>query len=305
MVLLTATEIGPLRAAHEFRIGVAGSESNVAIGLCRLGIPTTFVSRVGADEFGERVVVALRGEGVDTSGVIRDATVPTSLMVKERRTASVSRILYYRNAGPGARLSPEDVDDEWIRSSSLIHLSGITPALSASAMATIDHVMDVARASSVPISFACNYRAALWPPETAAQHLRRLVAKSDIVFASHLEAALLVEEADPVEQATSLAKLGPTSVLVTLGADGAAAFLDGTGFRQPAYPAVVVDSVGAGDAFTAGFLASWLAGAPPADSLRVAAKCGAIAVSVPGDWEGFPTRSDLSMIDLPPGETVR
>lgn len=305
MVLLTSAEVAPLRMVRNLVVGVAGSESNVAIGLQRLGVPAAWLGRVGDDEFGERIVASLRAEGVDTSGVIRDSSSPTSLMIKEHRTAGVERIVYYRAAGPGSRLQPEDLDLARIAAASLLHVSGITPALSDSAAAAIDLSIETARAASVPVSFAVNYRRTLWSPEEAVPRLRQLASSSDVLFASEREATMLVGAMDAEKQAAAIAELGPRSVLVTLGARGAAAYLEGTSLVRPAVAVPVLDAVGAGDAFAAGFLARWVHDAPPEDCLMTALRCGAFAVSVPGDWVGFPHADELTMVDHPVGEVLR
>src|SRR5918994_6689196 len=108
MALLTAAEVGGLRHASALTLGVAGAESNVAIGARRLGCPAAWVGRVGDDELGELVVSRIRAEGVDVAGVVRDPGAPTSLMFKERRTAELVRVRYYRRNGPGSRLQPAD-----------------------------------------------------------------------------------------------------------------------------------------------------------------------------------------------------
>jgi hypothetical protein len=191
MALLTTAEVGRLRHASALTLGVAGAESNVAIGARRLGCPAAWVGRVGDDELGELVVSRIRAEGVDVEGVVRDPEAPTSLMLKERRTADMVRVLYYRRHGPGSRLRPDDLDPAQVAAAGVLHVTGITPALSDSARATVDHAVELARAAGVPVSFDLNYRSALWPPDRAAAVCRDLAARADIVFAGDDEAELL------------------------------------------------------------------------------------------------------------------
>ena len=197
MALLTAAEVGRLRHAGALTLGVAGAESNVAIGARRLGCPAAWVGRVGDDELGELVVSRIRAEGVDVGGVVRDPGAPTSLMLKERRTADLVRVLYYRRNGPGSRLHPDDLDPAQVAAAGVLHVTGITPALSDSARATVDHAVELARAAGVPVSFDLNYRSALWPPEEAAAVCRDLAARADVVFAGDDEAGLLGLTGDP------------------------------------------------------------------------------------------------------------
>jgi len=305
MALLTAAEVGRLRHAGSLTLGVAGAESNVAIGARRLGCPAAWVGRVGNDELGELVVSRIRAEGVDVAGVVRDPDAPTSLMLKERRTADLVRVLYYRRHGPGARLRPDDLDPAQIAAAGLLHLTGITPALSDSARATVDHAVELARSAGVPVAFDLNYRSALWPPDQAAAVCRDLAARADIVFAGDDEAELLGLAGDPAALARGLAELGSGHALVKLGERGAVAFVDGRAYTADPVPVQAVDPVGAGDAFVAGYLAELLAGRPVEERLATAAACGAFAVTVPGDWEGLPSRDELATLGRRPGTVHR
>jgi 2-dehydro-3-deoxygluconokinase len=304
MALLTAAEVGRLRHASSLTLGVAGAESNVAIGAARLGCPAAWVGRVGDDELGELVVSRIRAEGVDVGGVVRDPGAPTSLMIKERRTAAMVRVSYYRRHGPGSRLQPGDLDPAQVRGAGVLHLTGITPALGESARAAVEHAVELARAAGVPVSFDLNYRSALWSPEAAAAVCRDLAARADVVFAGDDEAELLGLAGGPPDLARGLADLGAGHAVVKLGERGAVAFLDGALHRVDPVPVQAVDPVGAGDAFVAGYLAELLAGRPVADRLATAAACGAFAVTVPGDWEGLPSRDELAALGARPG-TVR
>ena len=275
MALLTAAEIGRLRHASSLTLGVAGAESNVAIGARRLGCPAAWVGRVGDDELGELVVSRIRAEGVDVGGVIRDPGAPTSLMLKERRTAGMVRVLYYRRNGPGSRLLPSDLDPAQVAAAGILHVTGITPALSDSALATVDRAVTLAREAGVPVSFDVNYRSALWPPDRAAAVCR------------------------------GLADLGAGHAVVKLGPRGAVAAVDGQVHAVEPVPVQAVDPVGAGDAFVAGYLAETLAGRPVPERLATAAACGAFSVTVPGDWEGLPTRDELAALAIRPGTVHR
>jgi 2-dehydro-3-deoxygluconokinase len=305
MALLTTAEVGRLRHASALTLGVAGAESNVAIGARRLGCPAAWVGRVGDDELGELVVSRIRAEGVDVSGVVRDPGAPTSLMVKERRTADIVRVLYYRRHGPGSRLLPSDLDPAQVAAAGMLHVTGITPALSDSALATVDRAVTLAREAGVPVSFDLNYRSALWPPEEAAAVCRDLAARADLVFAGDDEAELLGLAGDPADLARGLADLGAGHAVVKLGERGAVAAVDGRVHAVEALPVHAVDPVGAGDAFVAGYLAETLAGRPVPERLATAAACGAFAVTVPGDWEGLPSRDELAALGARPGTVQR
>ncbi|MCZ7574604.1 MAG: sugar kinase [Ardenticatenaceae bacterium] len=293
MVLLTPTRPGLLRYATSFDRSVAGAESNLAIGLARLGHRVGWMSRVGDDEFGQCVLSFVRGEGVDVSRVIVDPAAPTAVFFKERRAAGITRVYYYRAGSAASRLSPEDLDPAYIRQARYLHLSGITPALSASCRAAVLRAMDIAREAAIPIAFDPNIRLKLWPAARAREVLRALIGRTNLVLASQEEAELLTGELDPERAARALLELGPALAIVKLGANGALAVGDGGVVHEPVLEVEVVDTIGAGDAFAAGFLAAQLRGWELPAALRLANIMGALTTTVPGDVEGMPTWTEV------------
>ena len=299
MGLFTAASSGS--RAVEFRRGIGGAESNVAIGLARLGTPATWVGRLGADGTAELVLRELRAEGV-SSGAIIDATAPTGLMVKTQPIAGRSAVEYHRSGSAGSRLNPDDIDPELIRSAALLHVTGITPALSRTAAAAIDTALEIAAGAGVAISFDINHRPSLWAGRPFAEVYAAIAARANIVFAGVDEAALLVQGSTPEEYARAIADLGPTQVLVKLGEQGCIAYVDGEVTRVAAIPVNAVDTVGAGDAFAAGYIAELLAGHELPVRLHTAVRAGAFACVGYGDWESLPHRRDLDL--LTPGDPV-
>ncbi len=305
MASLAAREVGPLRHQRSMDLRIGGAESNVAIGAARLGAPATWVGRVGDDELGDLVLAQLRGEGVDVTHARRDPGAPTGLMLKTRRTETVGRVTYYRRGSAGSRLSPDDLPADAVRSAGVLHVTGITPALSDSARAATFAAVELARGAGVPVSLDVNHRAALWTAGEAGAVLRDLLPRVDVLFAGEDEVELLGVAGDPAEVAAKLAAAGPRQVVVKLGARGAVACVDGAAHVVPAHRVRAVDAVGAGDAFVAGYLAELLAGQGPERRLATAAACGAFAVTVPGDWEGLPGRRDLDLLAAAGGTVVR
>ena len=289
MGLVSAGDIGPLEYARSFSFGIGGAESNVAIGVARLGGAATWLGRVGPDATGDLIDRRLRAEGVRTLAVRDDAF--TGLMVKHRRSGEQTRVDYHRTGSAGSRLNPADLPAADLGAATILHVTGITPALSDSARATVFQAVETARAAGVPVSVDVNYRSKLWSRFDAAPVLRDLVSRADVVFAGPDEAALFVDDADPV---AGLARLGPSEVVVKDGPRGCTALIDGERLSLPALPVTVVDPVGAGDAFVAAYLAARMAGDDAAARLRLAIAAGAFAVTVPGDCEGLPRRADLT-----------
>jgi 2-dehydro-3-deoxygluconokinase len=300
MALLAAPEIGLLRHATNLRLSCGGAESNLAIGVARLGHGATWIGRVGDDEFGVMVRRMLAAEGVE--GRIRvDPAAPTGLMVKYRRTGTVTQVVYYRKGSAGSRLDPSDVDETLIREARVLHLTGITPALSESARAAVRHAIDVARAAEVLVSLDINYRGKLWSPVEAGRVLADLVSRADIVFATEPEARLVVDGRHPDELGAQLGAMGPAEVVIKRGALGAVAVVGGEVLTVRPYAVTEVDPVGAGDAFAAGYLCGLLDGADIGQRREIGALAGAFTVTVPGDWEGLPHRADLDLLRVQDG----
>ncbi|MEV4702222.1 sugar kinase [Actinoplanes sp. NPDC049316] len=299
MGLVAADGIGPLEHARGFHFGIGGAESNVAIGVAHLGSPATWIGRVGPDATGDLIERRLRAEGVDAV-VIRDPSF-TGLMVRHRRTGALQHVDYHRAGSAGSRLGPADIPVDTLRAAGILHVTGITPALSDSARAAVFQAVETARAAGVPVSVDVNYRAKLWSRFDAAPVLLDLVTRADIVFAGPDEAAIIVD-GPPV---AGLAKLGPAEVIIKDGPRGCTALIGGETFTVPALDVTVVHPVGAGDAFVAGYLADRLAGAASAARLETAVAAGAWAVTLPGDCEGLPSRDDLAALRSANDDVVR
>ena len=306
MALLRAEDGGSLAHVDRLRIGVGGAESNVAVGLARLGCDVAWLGRVGADGLGDRVIRELRGEGIDVIGVV-DAEAPTGLMIKEHAATDSARpVVYYRTGSAGSRLSAEDLEALGIPDAALLHVTGITPALSESARDAVLTAIGIATDAGVPVSFDVNHRASLWTDRDPVETYRAIAGRSTIVFAGLDEARLLVgDELDAAAAAEAIAALGPSQVVIKLGPDGCTALIDGERFDVPAIAVQVVDTVGAGDAFVAGYLAELLAGLPAEDRLATAVTTGALACTSPGDWEGFPRRDQLGHLEQASDTVIR
>jgi 2-dehydro-3-deoxygluconokinase len=295
MVLLIAEQAGPLREATTFRRHVAGAESNVAIGLRRLGHAAGWISRLGDDEFGRAVLFRIRGEGVDTSRAVVDPGAPTGVFFRERREIGPLEVVYYRRGSAASRLCPADLDGDYIRTARFLHLTGITPALSASCRETVFAAAEIARGAGVRVVLDPNYRSKLWTADEARAVLLDLARHCDILLPGHDEAVLLTGQAEPEAAARQLAMLGPTTVVVKQGAQGAVVIEGDRLIHAPAATLErVVDPVGAGDAFAAGLVAGLLRGYSIEDALPLAHRCGAQAMTALGDMEALPLWEDVA-----------
>lgn len=298
---------GPLRLGGTLRLSIAGSESNVAIGLARLGHRVRWAGRVGADELGELVRRTLRAEGVDTSTVTIDPERPTGLLIFERRVAETVLVSYYRAGSAGGALDPDDVLGALSDGPRVLHLTGITAALGAQPQQAVREAIGRATERGITVSLDVNHRTRLWSAAAARDVLRPLLRSVDVLFASADELPLVATDpaASPDASARQLVAAGVGTVVVKNGASGATAYTPDGRIHVPAKIVHVRDPVGAGDAFVAGYLSAGLDGLDVRASLERAAVLGAFAVAHDGDWEGLPSRAELHLLDAPPGTTLR
>jgi 2-dehydro-3-deoxygluconokinase len=311
MVGLVASEPGPLASARSFEPFVAGAEANVAVGVSRLGHTAAFIGRIGADGFGTAIARTLRGEGVDVTGLDVDPDARTGIFVRERRLVGPADLVYHRAGSAGSRLDRADVDGAAavFEGASWLHVTGITPALSASAREAVGAAMQRARAGGATIGLDINLRRKLWADADARPVLRDLATASDIVFASLEEVAVVLGEEvrSANDAATGILDLGPEVAVIKLGPAGALAReRDMPGASHEGFPVpLVVDPVGAGDAFVAGFVAARLEARDLATALAWGNAAGASVAASVGDMTGLPTRAELDAIIAAGPDTIR
>jgi len=299
-----AADAGPLAEARGFTRHIAGAEANVAVGLARLGHAVAYIGRVGGDGFGTAILRALRGEGVDVRHLTIDDSARTGVMFRERRVLGAMDVVYHRAGSAGSRLTPEDVvravDDGVFEGIRWLHLTGITPALSDTARAATTRALEEGRRIGATVSLDVNLRRRLWSDEQAAPVLRDLASRVDVVFGSTDELALVAGadiDSEPDQLVAAVAATGPRTVVVKLGRDGALGRDGETSMAEPGIAVTdVVDPVGAGDAFCAGFIAGRLDGVDLTTALRMGNACGALAVAASGDQSGLPDRVELARL---------
>lgn len=298
---------GPLRLGGAMQLSVAGSESNVAIGLARLGHSVQWIGRVGDDELGRLALRTLRAEEVDVSHAVVDESAPTGLLVFEHRIADVTRVSYYRAGSAGSALTSGDILPQLTGDVAILHVTGVTAALSSAAAEAVASSVESAHQRGVTVSLDVNFRSRLWPEAAARKALRPLLPSVDILFASEDELMLVAADAAAHVDAAAqhIIADGTGSVVVKRGGSGATAYSAAGKLNAPARAVPVVDVVGAGDAFVAGYLSGLLDGLDATACLGRGAVLGAFAVSRIGDWEGLPVRGELHLLDAPAGTTVR
>ncbi|RJQ68517.1 sugar kinase [Pseudonocardiaceae bacterium YIM PH 21723] len=295
MGLLVAEPGTPLRQARNFRRDIAGAEATVAIGLARLGHRPGWFGLLGDDPFGHGALDTLRANGVDVSRARVSTSDPTGMLVRDAHAVRPISVQYHRAGSAASRMTPGDLDVEYLVSARILHLSGITPALSQSCVDTVREALCIAREHDVTVSFDPNLRRRLWSDERAAAVLGELVPGAEIVLAGAEEALVITGQTGRADAAKWLLDRGTRVVVIKSGAAGAWATDGVQEWTQSALPASVVDPVGAGDAFDAGFLSGTLDGLPIPDRLARGAAVGALAVQSLGDLDGLPYRTELDL----------
>lgn len=268
---------------------IGGAEANCAIALTRLGVSVQYQTRIGNDPFGRKMVEILAGEGVDTSQISIDATRPTGVFFREWLPDGLRRVFYYRAGSAASNMGPEDITPERLQGVKVMHLTGITPALSERAAAACTHAVALAKQAGVMITFDPNFRPRLWSAEAARATLTPLAAASDILLMGHEDAAALFGEGDDEHYLASAVALGIKTVVLKRAERGALAIHDGERFEAEVVKAErVIDPVGAGDGFDAGFIAARLRGKSIPEALHIGAVVGAGSVAHLGDYAGYP-----------------
>jgi 2-dehydro-3-deoxygluconokinase len=262
MVLVTPTVAEPLETAELFHLHVGGAESNVAAHLAALGHSVGWVGQVGDDALGRRVSRQLAEYNVDTRWLRVNSTAPTGVYFKDPGRG----VLYFRRYSAASEMDPSAVADVPLEQAAIVHLSGITPALSSTCATLIDSVLDRVGASDGSVSFDVNYRPGLWDAATAGPALLSIANRSDIVFVGLDEAQALWGITAPEDVRALIPH--PRTLIVKDGAVGATEFSGDRSTFVPAIPTVVVEPVGAGDAFAAGYLSAFLKGDAAAACLR-------------------------------------
>ncbi|QJU55017.1 sugar kinase [Herbiconiux sp. KACC 21604] len=305
---LATLDVGRLDRPVE--MGLAGAELNTAVGLARLGVPVSWVSRVADDAFGVRVVEALDREGIDAQHVLRAAGEKTGLIVTSRLDEHTVRSEHYRVGSAASRMSPATVDSSqrsrMLADASLLHLTGITPALGDGPRALVVELVALARTQGIAVSFDVNHRPQLVDADGMRAIVDEVIDAVDTLFCNEVEAELLTGESDPELALRALAARGPRVVVVKLGRRGAIALVEGRMLTTGVWPvALPTFPVGAGDSFNAAWIALHLEGVDPAIALPLSAWVAAQVVAHPGDHEGFPARTAFDAVrrDLESGAT--
>lgn len=284
---------GLLRYNNIYKLKIAGAESNLAVGLSKLGHKAGWLSAVGDDEFGHFIINQIRSEGVDTSHVMICPEYRTGVMFKEIHPGRETSVFYYRENSAVSHIKAEQLPWSYIEQAKIIHLTGITPVLSQDLQDTVLSLIE-RMDSGTRISFDPNIRRKLWGNKNYAELIHKIANRSHILMMGVEEAQEIYGISRPDMLAEELFK---NSILEYLaikdGANGAHVYDSSSHYYIPPFKCCPVDMIGAGDAFNAGFLSGILEGRDLQTCGNMGGIAGAMATEVSGDTEGYPLKKQM------------
>jgi 2-dehydro-3-deoxygluconokinase len=289
MALMMPTGSKGLEYSSQLHSLFGGAESNVAIGVARMGHRAGWFGRLGKDPLGRMILKKIRGEGVDVSRAELTAEAPTGLMMREVLMGKTS-VYYYRKNSAASQMAPHHLDENYIAQAKILHITGITPALSDSCRETAIEAMRIARKHGVKVSFDPNLRLKLWSIEEARGVLLEMAKEADIFLPGLDELKLLYQTEDWDAIVSKLREL-PAEVSIVKGGENETYVVDQHSVTAVPYFRVenVVDTVGAGDGFCSGFFVGLLKGYDYAEAVRIGNLVGSLVIQMEGDGEVIPT----------------
>ncbi|KGR77929.1 sugar kinase [Ureibacillus sinduriensis] len=290
MIIFQSDQIGSLENVASMSPKIGGAESNFAIGLARLGESVEWISKLGNDSFGSLILKRVRGEGVITQHVQISNEGPTGLLFKEQITPEKMNVYYYRKNSAASFMSKDIIKDVSFENLKFLHVTGITPALGDSCYELTKHAIQLAKQHGVKIIFDPNIRFKLWSKEKAFEVLHEMNKLADYVLIGEEEARFLTKLQEPLEMCEKLCMDCDKIIVLKYGADGCYVY-NGQLHHVPGFSVkAVVDAVGAGDAFAAGFTHGLLQGKELIDCAKIGNAMGALVIQQYGDIEGLPRK---------------
>src|SRR5262245_19617580 len=283
MIALAPPAGASVRTAEQLLVDHAGAESNTCVGLARLGFRVAWVSRLGTDAAGDRILDELAGEGpgsIDTRWVRRDPSRPTGLMIKEPGVG----VRYYRTESAASEMSPEDLTNVPVAEARAVLVTGVTALIGPRPQAEGLALLATARGMRIVDP---NLRNGLWGSDRRAELVRPFIANCDLLLTGAQELGELLGEGEGEDLARRASAGGPREVVIR-DAASIGALAGGVWRTIDIRRDGAVDPVGAGDAFNAGYIAVRLRAGAVEDALQNGARCGAAVISSPSDTSGFP-----------------
>ncbi len=292
---LNAMTPGSLRDVRSYEVGYGGDTSNFCVAASRLGARVGYICRLGGDEFGQIFLDLWQAEGIDTTQVVIEPEAATGIYFISRRGGSHS-FTYYRKDSAASHLSSKDLDKEYIAGARLLHTSGVTQAISNSALDATFDAIDIARAAGVLVSYDPNVRLKLWSASRARATILETLSRSDFAFPSLEDARFILGDLQPEALAGKLLDRGPRAVVLKLGGEGVLlATADGME-RLQTLQVEVADTTGAGDTYDAAFVVEYLRGRSLIDCARFANAAAALTTTGWGAVSPIPDRYQVETL---------
>ena len=297
MIIFQTMQIGNLEDQLYVQQKVGGAESNYAVGLARLGNEVKYMSQVGDDPFGKKILKTIRAEGVNVAHLTVMPNMRTGLLFKEQSTKARMNVYYYRDRSAASYMSTESLPEDFFEGTVFFHVTGITPAISESCRALIFAAIEKAKNLGVKIIFDPNIRFKLWKKEQAFKTLNELVDLADYVLAGEDEGAFLTNETNEQKMCEILSRNESKIVILKRGHLPTLIFAEGAFKEVPTQKVEhILDTVGAGDAFAAGFTHGLLNNYSLEESVCIGNIAGACVIQQFGDIEGLPTLQQLQQL---------
>lgn len=294
LITMNPVTKGPLRHVTHFERKVGGAELNFAIGVARLGLSSSWVSRLGADEFGKVIYNFARGEGVDVSDVQFVDGLSTSVNFKEIKEDGSGKTFYYRSNSPILTLEPESITDEMFQGVDVVHLTGVFLSINKKNRYIAKKMIEKARKHNITISFDPNIRLKLWTIQEAREIFKEIFPNVDILLTGLDEIKLIIGEDSQKALAEFAESYQIKDLVIKDGGNGSMLYRNGSWTKEKAFDVSVIDTVGAGDGFDAGYIYGYLHNYEPAKLLTFANGVGALVTTVSGDNEGLPYLDEVN-----------
>ena len=295
MIELFAEE--PIETADTFTRSLAGDSFNICVAAQRLGTSTGYVTRLGDDPFSDYLLGTFQSLGIDTSGVRRVEGFNAVHFVAQLPNGDRD-FIYYRSGSAPSTLEPDDLDEEYIGSTKVLHCSGVAQAISKTARQTVLRAAQIAKERGVTVSYDPNYRHQLWEPEDIRRAASDLLPYVDY-FLPNIpdDSRALIDSDDPFQVVQHFRDMGVPVVAVTRGEHGAVIGNNEGTFEIPAYrPDGPIDTTAAGDAFNGGFIHGLLNGMSVPDAGRLGTVTAGLKLRGRGALSGMPTIDEVEAI---------
>ncbi|MGM7719913.1 sugar kinase [Metabacillus sp. Hm71] len=295
MAMFIADEQGPLHEVNHYTRGLAGAETNVAIGLARLGLRSGWASKVGNDSFGKFIIQRLKEEHVNIDHVIIDENYPTGFQVKSKVSEGDPEVQYFRKGSAASQMGVNDLQEAYFLKAIHLHMTGIPLALSSSTREFAKHALTLMKSNNRTVSFDPNLRPSLWQSaQEMVRETNEIAFQTDTFLPGLAEGVILTGYKAPEDIAAYYLDKGVKLVIIKLGEEGAYYKTINDEGRINGYKVDhVIDTVGAGDGFAVGVISGLLNNMSISEAVRRGNAIGALAVQSPGDNDGYPTTHQL------------